>query len=315
MPHRARSKQPYTAECSEAWEDDGKTEDSPHRPVEHRKPRIWAALAFAPVLACSSPNPRFDLGDDSTTTQGATPVDGSSTDPGETPPAVTTVDPETSTGDSSGASSTVALDGPDTDASTSSMSTTAELDDTAGSETTSGGDGTSGSPGGGDERRVFLSSGSYTGAMGGVQGADANCQGLADAQQLGGTWLAFLFDPINTFANYPQAGGPFVKLNGEVVAQDWSDLTDGAIESPIDLTEQGQLVADIVWTGLFDVPPASTDNWCYGWTSAGGLCQTGFVHECGGAGQSFQTDVLWDGFFVYNCQQLHRLYCMEVVAG
>src|ERR1051325_3061527 len=37
-------------------------------------------------------------------------------------------------------------------------------------------------------KKVFISSGTYTGNLGGLAGADATCQGLADAVALGGTY-------------------------------------------------------------------------------------------------------------------------------
>ncbi len=256
---------------------------------------VWVAVALTPALACSKPNRLFDLEDDAGSTGG--PSSATGTYPA--PPSATRGAPGSETGTPGGVDSTADIDDPDTGTNSSAESTTA------------GDDGGSQGSGESGPRRVFLSSALYTGAMGGVQGADASCQALADAASLGGTWLAFIFDPTYTFANYPQAGGPFVKLDGDIVAQDWLDLTDGSIESPIDTTEYGDSFTVGVWTGLFDAP-AATDSWCYGWTSAAGQCETGQLDECGGVGLSHHTDDWWDGFPLDNCSVPNHLYCIEV---
>jgi hypothetical protein len=128
-------------------------------------------------------------------------------------------------------------------------------------------------------KAVFVTSQSFTGNVGGLAGADAICQTLAIAAGLPGKYLAWLSTmsspPSKRFQKFD---GPYVLVDGTIVANDWGDLTDGTLESPIVLTESGALgsaaVAGIcgssVWTGTdLDGFATNTDD-CDGWTSATG---------------------------------------------
>ncbi len=91
-----------------------------------------------------------------------------------------------------------------------------------------------------ENRIVFVTSQMFTGDMGGLVGADASCQGLAEDAGLPGTYLAWL----STMAESPstrftQSAEPYVLVDGTVVADDWADLTDGGLTANIDLTETG----------------------------------------------------------------------------
>ena len=54
------------------------------------------------------------------------------------------------------------------------------------------GSGSSGGSGGASVKRVFVTSTTYSGNLGGVSGADNKCQLHADAASLGGTWKAWI---------------------------------------------------------------------------------------------------------------------------
>jgi hypothetical protein len=122
-------------------------------------------------------------------------------------------------------------------------------------------------------RIVFVTEGTYTGDVGGIVGADTKCQADADAAGLAGTFKAWLSDtstsPDDTFN---QSGAPYVLVDGTVVADDWSDLTDTTIDHAIDMTAAGVTVpppgahAIPVWTGTETGGTASfdhCDNWIY----------------------------------------------------
>jgi hypothetical protein len=90
-------------------------------------------------------------------------------------------------------------------------------------------------------RLVFLSSQKYTGNLGGVSGANAKCQELADAAELDGEFMAWLSDssglsPANQFI---PSDAPYELADGTPIATDWDDLTDGTIAAPIILDENG----------------------------------------------------------------------------
>jgi len=90
------------------------------------------------------------------------------------------------------------------------------------------------------QKRVFVTSESYTADLGGLAGADAKCQKLADAAKLGGTYRAWLSDST-THAKYrlTHATVPYRLVDNTLVALDWTDLTSGSLAHAIDVTEKG----------------------------------------------------------------------------
>ena len=100
-------------------------------------------------------------------------------------------------------------------------------------------------------RLVFVTSEVFDGNLGGLAGADAHCQRLASDAGHPGAYRAWLSDgrdsPSTRFTRSP---GPYVLVDGTVVADSYADFTDGTLDNPIALTERG---AD---------PPASSDNDC-----------------------------------------------------
>jgi hypothetical protein len=76
---------------------------------------------------------------------------------------------------------------------------------------------------------------------GGTDGADAECQSAAEAAGLPGVYMAWLSaTPMAEVATrFSHDGGPFVRPDGEVIAEDWADLTDGSLAAPIDITADG----------------------------------------------------------------------------
>jgi hypothetical protein len=92
-------------------------------------------------------------------------------------------------------------------------------------------------------RRVFISSQQWTANLGGTSGADAKCQAAANAVSLGGTWMSWTStatsDPSTRFVH---SLVPWKLLDGTLIANDWSDLTSGALENPITRDENNNLV-------------------------------------------------------------------------
>jgi hypothetical protein len=87
---------------------------------------------------------------------------------------------------------------------------------------------------------VFLTSVFKTGAMGGLAGADAHCQTLAAAAQLPGEYMAWLSTSTASPASrMAPATVPYALVGGAVIADDWDDLVDGKLKTPILLTETG----------------------------------------------------------------------------
>ena len=124
---------------------------------------------------------------------------------------------------------------------------------------------------------VFLSSSQHNGNLGGLAGADATCRNLAAAAGLprANFFLAWLSDGSTSPATrFPtRSTGPYRLVNGTTIANDWSDLTDGTLAAPINVTEAGVAVGTAaVWTHTRTDGTAGGDanvN-CSNWTSTSG---------------------------------------------
>ena len=76
-----------------------------------------------------------------------------------------------------------------------------------------------------DPKIVFLSPHIYSPNLGGLAGADATCQTLAENAGLQGTYRAWLSDStISAAQRLTHNKGPYVRTDGVIVAHDWDDL-------------------------------------------------------------------------------------------
>jgi cysteine-rich repeat protein len=104
-------------------------------------------------------------------------------------------------------------------------------------------------------RIVFATSELFDGNLGGVAGADGHCQRLAEAAGLAGTYRAWLSDAVSgPVTRFTRSSTAYVLVDGTVIADDYTDLTDGSLDNQITLTELGTLA------------PAAFDNSCAGGT-------------------------------------------------
>ena len=161
---------------------------------------------------------------------------------------------------------------------------------------------------------VFLSSQKFNGNLGGIAGADQKCQDLADAAGLPGTYKAWLADsdpasaPATRFTQAPNA----YLLPGigsaapQVLVDDWTDLTDGSLDRPIRVTENGDFISDTffsVWSNVTAAGARLSDvNHCTDWTSTAVNGQIGF-------GEQTNADWTQGSFFIEGCNIANRLYC------
>ncbi|MSP92862.1 MAG: hypothetical protein EXR79_13830 [Myxococcales bacterium] len=151
-------------------------------------------------------------------------------------------------------------------------------------------------------RRVFVTSSTFSGNLGGLAGGHLKCQALAEAKALGGQWKAWLADESQAPAQYfSKATAPYRLVTGEVVANSWVDLIDGTLNVPIALDEGGQPVAKgpatcvmngaKVWTNVQPagtVTAASYLNSCSNW----GTQSTSISYKVG-VGSAARADVGW----------------------
>ena len=164
------------------------------------------------------------------------------------------------------------------------------------------------------EWNVFVTSGDWTGDLGGFSGADAKCQTAASSAGLSGTYMAWLSDDsLNPDNRFPNRGTPkaFRLTNGSIAANNWSDLTDGNLDTEIDWDENGVIRNSPVWTNTTVsgiAIPGALD--CNSWTD-------GTPGESGQGGASYTTNSYWtDATPVApggaTCDNSHPLYCFQV---
>lgn len=153
-------------------------------------------------------------------------------------------------------------------------------------------------------RRVFKLSTGVTGMLGGLAGADATCQAAADANGLGGVWMAWLSDetegPATRFITH--SGMPYVQTDGTMIASNWADLTDGTLAAGINRTAAGvEGGGNVFFTNTKSDGSPSGANHCSGWTSRSGM---------GAAGSESMTST-WTEFMSFSCNSLCLLMCFE----
>lgn len=169
-------------------------------------------------------------------------------------------------------------------------------------------------------KRIFLTSQLFAANLGGLAGADAICQRLANAAALTGTYKAWLSDStVSAAERLTHAAVPYVRVDGYVVAQNWTALTSGQLMTIIDATESGALVSlangscsygggvvqSLVWTNTQpDGSIASTLDSCANWTATTGLS--------GPLGTSWTYGPGWTDTGCYgSCSMTAPLYCLE----
>ncbi len=165
---------------------------------------------------------------------------------------------------------------------------------------------------------VFLTSTTHPGNLGGLEGADAICQGLADAAGIGGTrryraWLASGDGAPDTL--FIRSASPYLRTDGATVADDFSDLTtcDAAspftcLQNPINVTEENVALLGFrpVWTNVLPsgaIHGVFSQDSCFYWTAdvfgarVGNASDTTAGWTAAGAG--------------FECGVAAHLYCFE----
>ena len=160
-------------------------------------------------------------------------------------------------------------------------------------------------------RTIFVTSATYGADLGGLAGADAECQALADAEGLGGTFLAWLSDSTDSpSTRFVQGSRPIELVNGDRVARGWDDLTDGTLQYPIDRDESGTFrLLEGVWTYTTTaggIPSDPGHGSCADWTSTSPSLTT-VQGETGKGSQE------WTEAYAFSCSGTYRLYCLENV--
>jgi hypothetical protein len=162
------------------------------------------------------------------------------------------------------------------------------------------------------QTRVFVTNEATSSDMGGPTGGDAFCTVLAEEAGLGGSWVAYLSggggDAITRIPD-----GPYVRLDGALIAEDKADLTDGSIASPINIDQLGGTSSVWVCTGSSESgtatgPATASGGNCEGWTRGCGVCDGD--HWYVEVGRSAYTNDDWSTAGWNFCGSCY-LYCFE----
>ena len=154
---------------------------------------------------------------------------------------------------------------------------------------------------------VFVTSTKYTGNLGGVAGADAKCQDRAYAAGLPGTYKAWISDSSGTpSTRFNKSTFLYVRVDGALVANSWTDLIDGSIINPISITVFGTTQTgawpQLAWT---DTKQNGTRGWwvdCNNWTSSSGSGYNGIITS---------VNYQWSLMYGVTCSRLNHLYCFQ----
>jgi hypothetical protein len=181
--------------------------------------------------------------------------------------------------------------------------------------------------------KMFVTGTTTSGNINGLAGADNLCQQRAAIAGLVGTYQAWLCDGVTSPATRSfHATVPYRRTDGALIANSWTDLTDGSIANPINRSESGGDLSGtspfLPWT--FVTTAGTCDNETYlspgsgpcpaftnckmncaknggnnGWTSSSGFVQ-------GSKGDINATNGNWtDGVTGLCSTPQERIYCIE----
>lgn len=165
-----------------------------------------------------------------------------------------------------------------------------------------------------DKRIIFVSTSSLTGRLGGVTGADKICQSFAEQAGLLGQYNALLADSIASYRpenRFERSTYPYYLPDGTKVADNWTDLSDGNIDNPINGLADGTTASsgdgNVVWANLTNTLLYRNTDHCSDWNSdsSGQNGNVGSMSATGGF--AFNQTTLSPE----SCDSLSRLYCVE----
>lgn len=166
------------------------------------------------------------------------------------------------------------------------------------------------------DKKIFLTSTTYSGNLGGVSGADSSCSTRATAGGLSGVFKAWIAvttgtnDPNTTFL---KSAVPYKMVGGATVANDWAGLTSGSILAEVNIDEFGNTIAgtekrltNVTTSGTASSSGSSNTQNCTGFTSANGGRDSRY--GTAGATNSTWTD---NGSTTTACNGTFRLICVQ----
>lgn len=159
----------------------------------------------------------------------------------------------------------------------------------------------------GGKKRVFISSVTYNGNLGGLSGADDKCNSLASAAGLGGTWKAYLSTAAtDAFERIADVGPWYLVDETYLVFQNKAQFSTGP-SNPIMMTETGEWLSGFafVWTGSGGSGDYHiTYGACASWTSSS-------AGVTGVTGNYTENTVAWQTSGYAYCHTSRHIYCFE----
>ncbi len=161
-------------------------------------------------------------------------------------------------------------------------------------------------------RFVFVTSTSYDGDLGGVDGADSKCQARADASeslpQLKGkqwkAWVSTTWSDESISDRLEHSTVPYRTPLMELFASNWSDLFTHPYAGRLNIDELGQTVDSTAFTATLSNGNQYGSH-CSRWTTNLDLDHSGFVGYTNSKGSS------WTQGQTVPCNTMHRLYCFQ----
>ncbi len=162
------------------------------------------------------------------------------------------------------------------------------------------------------QKTVFVTSASFNGNLGGLEGADDKCQAEADGPASivpSGTYLAWLSDGFDSpDIRFTKSPHPYILPDGTKIAEDFTDLTDGSILHTINMDPTGKpLGRSNLWTGTN--PDGTSSDYtltCDGWTA------DPLINFKGLAGDTTSSSTLWSHrYSQIICARRYRLICFQ----
>jgi hypothetical protein len=171
-----------------------------------------------------------------------------------------------------------------------------------------------------DFKYVFVTSAKGTGNLGswpeaegktGLEAADNICQTLAGNAGIPGIYKAWISsDQISAAERLSHAEIPYILTTGEVVADNWNDLTDGSVQIPISIDENASVPSFIrVWTST--LPDGGKTPYDCGYFHSPGTWLNGSGASLGKIGSLLASDSSWTNKGLALCNASFGLYCFE----
>jgi hypothetical protein len=163
---------------------------------------------------------------------------------------------------------------------------------------------------GGCDPLVFVTSATFSGNLGGLDGADLICNRVAGTRYPGATFRAWLSNPVTAPQHVRGLDRPYYGTDGLAVANGWAAFIGGSLLKPIDHSEEGLTISDQsnVWTGT-TASGLIAVNSCEGWSED-------HIDYAGQVGSSALASGEWcESKDLVNrarvCSSSQHLYCFE----